>query len=101
MYVFQNLLIALLGSAFAAYKVLVVPGPDQKICKAKPPTATAVVDLMLLITNNVFRHFLAQFFFSKLFDEEMDILGGRTIEQGVGALDQQQQADHLMIDPIE
>ena len=74
-------MIALLGSTIAAYKVLsVAPNVDTK-----NPSAKLVVGLMLLVTNNGFRYFLAEFFLSKIFDDGLDILGGKTIEESIGA----------------
>ena len=55
------------------------------------PGAKSVVDLMLLVTNNGFRYFFAEFYFSKVFDENLDILGGKSIEESVGT---QQQERH-------
>jgi hypothetical protein len=73
----QNYLVALLGSTIAAYKVLTVPEQEGKSDKVHPGVKS-VVGLMLLITNNGFRHFVAEFFLSKIFDENSDILGGKT-----------------------
>lgn len=84
MYVFQNSIIALLGSTIASYKVLTVSEPRPNMNNAKQPKAKSVVALMLLITNNGFRYFIADFFLSKLFDENMDVLGGKTIVESIG-----------------
>ena len=96
MYVFQNSLVALLGSTVAAYKVLSVPEPDSKTNESKPPGAKSVVALMLLIINNGFRYFVAEFFLTKIFDKELDILGGKTIEESmdVPILEGQEDDDH-------
>ncbi|CAB4022810.1 Hypothetical predicted protein [Paramuricea clavata] len=83
-YVLQNSLIALIGSTTAAYKVLTIPEPEPKANELKLPGAKSVVDLMLLITNYGFRYFVAEFFLTKLFDKELDILGGKTIEESMG-----------------
>ena len=85
MYVLQNFLVALLGSTVAAYKVLTVPEQENKSNKERRPGVKSVVALMLLITNNGFRYFVAEFFFSKIFDENLDILGGKTIEESIRA----------------
>ena len=85
MYVFHNFLIALLGSTVAAYKILTVPEQENKSNKEQRPGVKSVVALMLLITNNGFRYFVAEFFFSKMFDENLDILGGKTIEESIPA----------------
>jgi hypothetical protein len=84
MYVLQNSLIALIDSTAAAYKVLTIPEPESKANELKLPGAKSVVDLMLLITNNGFRYFVAEFFLTKIFDKELDILGGKTIEESMG-----------------
>ena len=84
MYVLQNSRIALIGSTAAAYKVLTIPEPESKANELKLPGANSVVDLMLLITNNGFRYFVAEFFLTKIFDKELDILGGKTIEESMG-----------------
>ena len=84
MYVFQNSIMALLGSTIASYKVLTVSQPRPNMNNAEQPKAKSVVALMLLITNNGFRYFVADFFLSKLFDENMDVLGGKTIEESIG-----------------
>ena len=81
LYSLQNSAIALLGSINAAYKVLTIPESDNE---RNQPSAKAVVDLMLLITNNSFRYFVGDFFLSKIFDEELDILGGKTIKDSIG-----------------
>lgn len=65
---------AILGSTIAVYKVLSVPNAADTDDEA--PDREAVVSLMLLITNNALRYYLAEFFFSKLFDQDVDILGG-------------------------
>ena len=67
---------AILGSTIAVYKVLTVPNTPAGTNDA--PNIEAVVSLMLLITNNALRYYLAEFFFSKLFDQDVDILGGGT-----------------------
>jgi hypothetical protein len=69
MYVLQNSLIALIDSTAAAYKVLTIPEPEPKANELKLPGAKSVVDLMLLITNNGFRYFVAEFFLTKIFDK--------------------------------
>ena len=67
---------AILGSTIAVYKVLTVPNTQGTNVEA--PDIEAVVSLMLLISNNALRYYLAEFFFSKLFDQDVDILGGGT-----------------------
>ena len=42
------------------------------------PDKEAVASLMLLIINNGLRYYLAEFFLSKFFDQDVDILGGGT-----------------------
>ena len=84
MYVLQNFVMALLGSTIASYKVLSVSQPRPNMNNAEQPKAKSVVALMLLMTNNGFRYFVADFFLSKLFDENMDVLGGKTIEESIG-----------------
>ena len=66
---------AILGSTIAAYKVLTVPNTQDP---NDAPDIAAVVSLMLLITNNALRYYLAEFFCSKLFDQDVNILGGGT-----------------------
>ncbi|CAB4016644.1 Hypothetical predicted protein [Paramuricea clavata] len=80
MYVVQNSVVALLGSTVAAYKVLSVPESKRKKNESEPPGVKSVVALMLLIINNGFRYFVAEFFLTKIFDKELDILGGKTFE---------------------
>ena len=90
---------AILGSTIAVYKVLTVSEADRAWLAMQrrsnvstdadsrlrlvhgahatnPPDVKSVVDLMLLMTNNGLRYFLADFFVSKLFDESLDHLGG-------------------------
>ena len=95
MYVLQNSLVALLGSTVAAYKVLTVPEQENKSIKEQRPGVKSVVALMLLITNNGFRYFVAEFFSSKMFDENSDILGGKTIEESICA--QKEKRSHVTI----
>ena len=65
--------LALLGSTIAVYKVLTV---SESGTKDQPsPGVISVVDLMLLMTNNGLRYFMADFFLSKFFDESLDVLG--------------------------
>ena len=63
----------------AAYNVLTVP-EEGKSSKGKQPGVKPVICLMLLITDNGFRYFVA-----KMFDENLDILGGKTIKESIGA----------------
>ncbi|CAB4033969.1 Hypothetical predicted protein [Paramuricea clavata] len=87
MYVLQNLLVSLVGSTYVAYKVTTVSELDIKMDKQNLHGAKSVVDLILLITNNALRYFIAEFFLSKLFNEDLDILGGnsgKTIEESIG-----------------
>ena len=84
-YVLQNSLLALIGSTVAAYKVLTVPAPQDKSNEGEQPGAKSVVNLMFLITNNGFRYFVAEFFLTKIFDENLDILGGKMIQESIGA----------------
>ena len=75
-YAIEDYTMAMLGSAIAAYKVLSVPStPDGS---KDPPEVQAVASLMLLITNNALRVYLAEFFLSKVYDQDADILGGGT-----------------------
>ncbi len=99
MCVFQNFLVALLGSTIAAYKVLTVPEQETKTNEMQRPGAKSVVALMLLVTNNGFRYFVAEFFFSKIFDENLDILGGKSIEESVGTQEQERhdRTSHRMV----
>lgn len=66
---------AILGSTIAVYKVLTVPNTADT---EDAPDIEAVTSLMLLITNNTLRYQVAEFFFSKFFDQDVDILGGGT-----------------------
>jgi len=75
-YVLEGYTMAILGSTIAVYKVLTVPNPPGSHDDA--PDIKAVVSLMLLIINNGLRYYLAEFFVSKLFDLDVDILGGGT-----------------------
>ena len=75
-YALEGYTMAILGSTIAAYKVLTVP--NTPVTNRDAPDIEAVVSLMLLITNNALRYYLAEFFFSKLFDQDVDILGGGT-----------------------
>lgn len=75
-YALEGYTMAILGSTIAVYKVLSVPNTAETDDEA--PEREAVVSLMLLITNNALRYYLAEFFFSKLFDQDVDILGGGT-----------------------
>ena len=81
-YVLQNSILALLGSTIAAYKVLTVSGaqPNMK----EHPGPKSVIALMLLITNNGFRYFVSDFFLSKIFDENLDVLGNKTVGESIG-----------------
>ncbi|XP_068691876.1 uncharacterized protein [Montipora foliosa] len=74
-YALEGYTMAILGSTIAVYKVLTVPNTADTNAA---PDIQAVVSLMLLITNNALRYYLAEFFFSKLFDQDVDILGGGT-----------------------
>ena len=75
-YALEGYTMAILGSTIAVYKVLTVPNTQGTNDEA--PDIEAVVSLMLLISNNALRYYLAEFFFSKLFDQDVDILGGGT-----------------------
>lgn len=75
-YAVEGYTMATLGSAIAAYQVLNVPSiPDGS---KDPPEVKAVASLMLLIINNALRVYLAEFFLSKVYDQDADILGGGT-----------------------
>lgn len=87
MYVLQNFVMALLGSTIAAYKVLTIK-PNVDI---QDPGPRSIIALILLVTNNGYRYFVADFFFSKLFDDELDILGGRTIQESIVRNEQSEQ----------
>ena len=106
LYALEGYTMAILGSTIAVYKVLTVSDPPgtarihptspnvqknwtlsstQQLqgrnngeSTVDPPDMKAVVNLMLLMTNNALRFYLADFFFSKLFDHDVDILGGGT-----------------------
>ena len=73
-YALEGYTMAILGSTIAVYKVLTVP--NTPVTNRDAPDIEAVVSLMLLITNNALRYYLAEFFFAKLFDQDVDILGG-------------------------
>jgi len=74
-YALEGYTMAILGSTIAVYKVLTVPNTPGT---NEAPDIKAVVSLMLLIINNGLRYYLAEFFLSKLFDQDVDILGGGT-----------------------
>ena len=74
-YALEGYTMAMLGSTIAVYNVLTVPNTPVS---NNAPDIKAVVSLMLLITNNGLRYYLAEFFLSKLFDQDVDILGGGT-----------------------
>ena len=67
---------AMLGTAIAAYQVLNVPSIQDG--SKDPPEVKTVASLMLLIINNALRVYLAEFFLSKVYDQDADILGGGT-----------------------
>jgi hypothetical protein len=96
----QNYLVALVGSTYVAYKVTTVPEPGTKMEKQNLQGAKSVVDLILLITNNGFRYFIAEFFLSKMFDEDLDILEGKTIEESIGVRVQRGRDNHHVLDGI-
>ena len=75
-YAVEGYTMAMLGSAIAAYKVLSVPSIPGG--SKDPPEVKAVASLMLLIINNALRIYLAEFFLSKVYDQDADILGGGT-----------------------
>lgn len=75
-YAIEGYTMAMLGSTIAAYKVLSVPStPDGS---KDPPEVKAVASLMLLLANNALRVYLAEFFLSKVYDQDADILRGGT-----------------------
>lgn len=74
-YALEGYTMAILGSTIAVYKVLTVPNTADT---EDAPDIEAVTSLMLLITNNTLRYQVAEFFFSKFFDQDVDILGGGT-----------------------
>ena len=107
LYALEGYTMAILGSIIAVYKVLTVSdtrgialiklastnvyenltlaSAQQRLqwrnngySTMDPPDMKAVVDLMLLMTNNALRYYLADFFFSKFFDHDVDILRGGT-----------------------
>ena len=96
----QNYLVVLVGSTYVAYKVTTVPEPGSKMGKQNLHGAKSVVDLILLITNNGFRYFIAEFFLSKMFDEDLDILEGKTIEESIGVRVQRGRDNHHALDGI-
>lgn len=75
-YVVEGYTMAMLGTAIAAYQVLNVPSIQDG--SKDPPEVKAVASLMLLIINNALRVYLAEFFLSKVYDQDADILGGGT-----------------------
>ncbi|XP_028412169.1 uncharacterized protein LOC114534892 [Dendronephthya gigantea] len=92
-YVLQNFVMALLGSTIATYKVLTIkPNVDTQ-----DPGPRSIVALMLLVTYNGYRYFVAEFFFSKIFDDELDILGGKTIQESIGANEQNGQESYTAL----
>lgn len=74
-YSLQSHLLALLGSTVAVYKVLTVSTPQTNDAGSSH-AVKSVLDLMLLITNNGLKYFVGDFFLSKIFDENLDLLGG-------------------------
>ena len=74
-YALEGYTMFFLGSIIAVYNVLSVPHTANN---EDAPDITAVASLMLLIINNGLRYYLAEFFFSKLFNQDVDILGGGT-----------------------
>ena len=106
LYALEGYTMAILGSTIAVYKVVTVqsgPGPalihrtspnvqenltlsstqqlqgtNNGYSTVVPPDMETVVGLMLLMTNNALRYYIADFFFSKLFDPDVDTLGGGT-----------------------
>ena len=72
-YSLQSYLLALFGSTIAAYKVLSVSTPQTN--DGSNPGAKPVVALMLLLMNNALRFYVGDFFLSKFFDENLDLLG--------------------------
>ena len=77
-YALEGYTMAILGSTIAVYKVLTVPSTPSS---NDVPDIKAVVSLMLLIINNGLRYYLAEFIFSKLFDQDVHILGGGTMSE--------------------
>ena len=75
-YVVEGYTMAMLGTAIAAYQVLNVPSIQDG--SKDPPEVKTVASLMLLIINNALRVYLAEFFLSKVYDQDADILGGGT-----------------------
>ena len=73
-YALENYTMFILFSATAVYNVVSVPHTGIK----DTPDITEVTSLMLLITSNGLRYYLADFFSSKCFDQDVDILGGGT-----------------------
>ena len=73
-------------SAIALYHVVSVPHTATGI--KDTPDIGEITSLMLLITNNGLRYYLADFFSSKCFDQDIDILGGGTqsITESLGQL---------------
>lgn len=74
-YALEGYTMTILGSTIAVYKVLTVPSSPVS---NDAPDKEAVASLMLLIINNGLRYYLAEFFLSKFFDQDVDILGGGT-----------------------
>ena len=74
-YALEGYTMFFLGSVNAVHNVLSVPHTANN---EDAPDVTAVASLMLLIINNGLRYYLADFFFSKLFHQDVDILGGGT-----------------------
>lgn len=74
-YALEGYTMFILGSTIAVQNVLSVPHTANI---EDSPDITVVAGLMLLIINNGLRYYLAEFFVSKLFDPDEDILGGGT-----------------------
>ena len=74
-YALEDYTMFILGSTIAVQNVLSVPHTANN---EDSPDIAAVASLMLLIINNGLRYYLADFFSSKCFDLDVDILGGGT-----------------------
>ena len=104
LYVLQGVLLTLVGSIYVSYKATTVPEPEEKIGKQNLHGAKLVIDLISLIINNGFRYFIAEFFLSKIFDENLDILGGNsgiTIEESIGVHIHERRDDQVLDSGIQ
>ena len=83
-YAVENYTAFILYSTITLYHVVSVP--HTATGTKDTPDIGEIASLMLLITNNGLRYYLADFFSSKCFDQDVDILGGgtRSINESLG-----------------